>query len=56
MTTAIARQAIRAWPRHELATRQQIKTLRRGFIRQLQHLGDRYLFAREQFVVRKPAP
>lgn len=53
MTTTLARQAIRAWPRHEFATRKQIKTLRRGFIRQVQQLGDRYLLARAQYVGRR---
>lgn len=41
----IARQAVRAWPRHELANRKQIVALRRGYIRARNILGDRWLLA-----------
>lgn len=41
----LARQAVRAWPRHDLATRQQVNALRRGYIRARQILGERYLLA-----------
>lgn len=44
-TTALARQAIRAWPRHDLATRQQVRALRIGYIKARRMLGDRYLLA-----------
>lgn len=40
---ALYRQAIKAWPHHEFATRQQIKALRRGYIRWVMHLGPDYL-------------
>ena len=41
----LARQAVRAWPRHDLATRQQINALRRGYIKARQILGDRWLLS-----------
>jgi len=41
----LLREAIKAWPRHELATKQQLKTLRVGYIKARQILGDRYLLA-----------
>jgi hypothetical protein len=44
-TAQLARQAVRAWPRHDLATRQQINTLRRGYIKAREVLGDRWLLA-----------
>ena len=44
-TVQLARQAVRAWPRHDLATRQQINTLRRGYIRARVILGERWLLA-----------
>ena len=53
---AIARDAVRAWPRTPWASRATTNALRRGYIPARLQLGDRYLLAREQFVVRKPAP
>lgn len=44
-TYQIARQAVRAWPRHELANQQQIVALRRGYIKARLILGDRWLLA-----------
>lgn len=41
----LARQAVRAWPHHSLATRRQTNALRRGYIRARIVLGDRYLLA-----------
>lgn len=41
----LARQAVRAWPRHEFATRQQTNVLRRGYIKARAVLGDKYLLA-----------
>jgi hypothetical protein len=41
----LAREEIKAWPRHELASKQQLKTLRLGYIKARQILGDRYLLA-----------
>lgn len=41
----LLREAIKAWPRHELASKQQLKTLRVGYIKARQILGDRYLLA-----------
>ena len=41
----LARQAVRAWPRHDLATRQQINALRRGYIKARQILGDKWLLS-----------
>lgn len=45
ITTTLARQAIRAWPQHELATKRQIKVLRTGYIKARRILGDKYLLA-----------
>lgn len=42
---SLARAAIKAWPRHELATRQQINALRRGYIRAREILGSKYLLS-----------
>jgi len=51
----LIRHAIRVWPRHELATKQQVNHLRREYIRKVQMLGDRYLLARANFVERRAA-
>ena len=56
MSLAIARQAVRAWPRHPLASRAHVRHLRRQFVAKVSLLGDRYLLARAQFVARKGAP
>jgi hypothetical protein len=45
MTYQLARDAVRAWPRHPLATRQQINVIRRGYIKARVTLGDRWLLA-----------
>lgn len=45
MTYQIARQAVKAWPRHDLATKAQIAALRRGYIKARVILGDRWLLA-----------
>ena len=45
LTYQIARDAVRAWPRHEFATDQQILTLRRNYIKARLWLGDKYLLA-----------
>lgn len=45
MNLSIARQAVRAWPRHELATKQQTRALQRGYIKARLRLGDRWLLA-----------
>jgi len=45
MNLQIARQAVKAWPRHSLATREQINALRRGYIKARIILGDRWLLA-----------
>lgn len=42
----LAREAVRVWPRHDLATRKQINTLRRGYIKARIILGDRWLLAK----------
>lgn len=41
----LARQSVKAWPRHPLASRQQTNTLRRGYIKARMWLGDRWLLA-----------
>ena len=42
----LARAAVKAWPRHPLATRQQTAALRRGYIKARTWLGDKYLLAK----------
>lgn len=49
----LARQSVKTWPRHELATRQQTNALRRGWIKAVAQLGDKWLLARANFVQRK---
>ena len=44
-TYQIARDAIKAWPRHELASQKQIFSLRRGYIKARLWLGDRWLLS-----------
>ena len=41
----LAREAVKAWPRHPLATRQQTNALRRGYIKARVWLGDKWLLA-----------
>ena len=41
----LLREAIKAWPRHELANKKQTKTLRLGYIKAREWLGDKYLLA-----------
>jgi hypothetical protein len=41
----LARQSVKAWPRHPLATRQQTNALRRGYIKARVWLGDKWLLA-----------
>lgn len=42
---ALARQAIRLYPRTCFASRHAVNVLRRGWIRQIQYLGDKWLLA-----------
>jgi hypothetical protein len=42
----LLREAIKAWPRHDLANKQQTKTLRRGYIKAREWLGDKWLLAK----------
>lgn len=44
------RQAIRAWPRHPLASRKQINHIRREWIKKIELLGDKWLFAKVNHV------
>ena len=50
--TVIAREAVKAWRHHPLATRQQINSLRRGYIKARMWLGEKWLLANS--VPRKP--
>lgn len=50
---ALARQAVRLYPRTEYTDRRAVNVLRRGWIRQIQYLGDKWLLARS--VPRKQA-
>ena len=45
MTTKLARQAVRLYPRTPYTDRRAVNVLRRGWIRQIQYLGDRWLLA-----------
>lgn len=45
-TQALARQAVRLYPRTSYTDRKAVNTLRRGWIRQIQYLGDKWLLAR----------
>lgn len=45
-TLTLARQAIRLYPRNQYATRHAVNTLRRGWIKQIQYLGDKWLLAK----------
>ena len=44
-TLTLARQAIRLYPRNKYTTRHAVNTLRRGWIRQIQYLGDKWILA-----------
>ena len=46
MTYSLLRESIKVWPRNEIATRQQINTLRRGWIKARLWLGDKWLLAK----------
>lgn len=43
--TTLARRAIRLYPRTSYTDRRAVNTLRRGWIRQIEYLGDRWLLA-----------
>lgn len=45
-TLSLARQAIRIYPRHQFADRKAVNVLRRGWIRQIIFLGDKWLLAK----------
>ena len=45
-TQSLARQAVRLYPRTDYTTRRAVNTLRRGWIRQIQYLGDKWLLSR----------
>ena len=42
---SLARQAVRLYPRTQYTDRRAVNTLRRGWIRQIQYLGDKWLLA-----------
>ena len=50
----LAREAVKAWPRHDLATKQQTRALRRGYIKARLWLGDKWLLAKP--IERREAP
>jgi len=45
-TLTIARQAVRLYPRNQYANRHAVNTLRRGWIRQIRYLGDKWILAK----------
>lgn len=44
--TTLARQAVRLYPHTSYTDRRAVNTLRRGWIRQIQYLGDKWLLAK----------
>lgn len=44
-TQSLARQAVRLYPRTDYTDRKTVNTLRRGWIRQIQYLGNKWLLA-----------
>ena len=42
----LVRQAVRLYPRTSYTDRKAVNTLRRGWIRQIQYLGDKWLLAK----------
>ena len=44
-TLALARQAIKLYPRNQYTTRHAVNTLRRGWIKQIHYLGDKWILA-----------
>ena len=44
-TAQLARQAVRLYPRTPYTERRAVNVLRRGWIRQVQYLGDKWLLA-----------
>ena len=45
LTLTLARQAVRLYPRTAYTDRRAVNTLRRGWIRQIRYLGDKWLLA-----------
>ena len=43
--SALARQAVRIYPRTAYTDRRAVNVLRRGWIKQIQYLGDKWLLA-----------
>ena len=43
--TTLARRAVRLYPRTNYTDRKSTNALRRGWIRQIEYLGDRWLLA-----------
>lgn len=45
LNSTLARRAVKAYPRTEYTDRKAVNTLRRGWIRQITYLGDKWLLA-----------
>lgn len=45
-TLTLARRAVRLYPHTAYTDRRAVNTLRRGWIRQIRYLGDKWLLAR----------
>jgi len=54
-TQALARQAVRLYPRTSYTDRKAVNTLRRGWIRQIAYLGPRWLLHPDNAIQRKQA-
>lgn len=54
-TVALARQAVRLYPRTDYTDRRAVNTLRRGWIAQIQYLGPKWLLHSSNQVQRKAA-
>ena len=44
-TLTLARRAVRLYPRTAYTNRRAVNTLRRGWMRQIRYLGDKWLLA-----------
>lgn len=51
--TALARQAVRLYPRTDYTDRRAVNTLRRGWIEKIQYLGPKWLLHSANQIQRK---
>ncbi len=53
MNLSLARQAVKAYPRHPLTSKRTTHHLRREWMRKIELLGDRWLLAKANYVGRR---